>query len=83
MLLEEKQLIVNKVQVWQFEDGKDTLEQIQQECNEEIENVYGWGHTILFRTVIQAIIYNKKLYIDGYEGKKAIEIVLESYKQRN
>lgn len=74
---------VNKVQVWQFEDGKDTLEQIQQECNEEVENVYGWGHTILFMKVIQSIIYNKKLYIDGYEGKKAIKIVLESYKHSN
>ncbi|NMA48693.1 MAG: Gfo/Idh/MocA family oxidoreductase [Tissierellia bacterium] len=71
---------VNKIHVWQFEDKKDTLEQVQQECNEEIENVYGWGHTFLFNDMIQSIHENRESYIDGMSGKKAIEIVLDAYK---
>jgi len=70
---------VNKVQVWQFEDGKDSLEQVQKACDREIENIYGSGHISLYRNAIDSIVKKSTPYIDGIEGKKAIHIILKVY----
>lgn len=70
-------LAVNEIKTWHFEDVKkyDTLE----EENTEIQNVYGKGHTPLYKDFIDAINGNRTPYIDGEEGKKAMEIVLKAY----
>lgn len=70
---------VNKVQVWQFEDGKDTLDQVQKVCDSEIEDIYGSGHISLYRNAIDSIVKKSTPYIDGIEGKKAIHIILKVY----
>ena len=44
------------------------------------DTVYGSGHIPLYRDFYNAIIKNEKPYIDGNEGKKAVELVLGIYK---
>lgn len=70
---------LNQVQVWQFADGRDDLAQIQQECNNEVDNVYGWGHTPLYADMIDSIRENREPLIDGTEGRKGMAIILHAY----
>ena len=66
----------NKVETWNFED-----EQLSQEnlVEEEVDSVYGTGHTPLFRNLIEAIKENKEPYITAQDGRNAIEIILSAY----
>ena len=43
-------------------------------------NVYGYGHTPLYADVIDAIKTERKPYVDGEAGKRALELVLAIYK---
>lgn len=71
---------INKVLVWQFEDGIDNLEQVQNECDQDIDNIYGNGHTLLFEDMIKCMKDDIKPYVDGVEGKKALGIICKAYK---
>ena len=74
-------LAVNEIETWDFEDGLDNLEQIKQQTKSDIDNVYGNGHSSLFEDFNNSIINNTKPLIDGVEGKKSVEIILNVYKQ--
>ncbi len=63
----------NKVRTWQFEDNKDYDSYEFDETN--------LGHTPLYKDLIDAINKNREPLINGEEGKKAIEIILKSYKK--
>jgi len=69
-------LAVNKIQTWKFADEKDYDNEVE---NLEIENVYGSGHTPLYKDFINAVHNNTEPYINGEEGKKALSIILNSY----
>ena len=75
-------LALNKIIVWDFEDKKESLEEVQQKYNSEIPNVYGKGHTPLYKNFIDSISNNNSPLIDGYEGKKSLNIVLMAYKSQ-
>jgi len=75
-------LALNKIKVWNFEDNKDSLEEIQRKYNSEIPNVYGKGHIPLYKNFTDSIKNNTIPLIDGYEGKKSLSIVLMAYKSQ-
>ncbi len=71
-------IAVNKIETWKFADSKEengSPEQHQQ----EVPNVYGFGHDALVDDFINAMISNSEPYIDGWEGKKALGVVLGIY----
>ncbi|MBP5684258.1 MAG: Gfo/Idh/MocA family oxidoreductase [Bacilli bacterium] len=68
---------VNKLEVWRF-DGEDEEAAIK-EFSEEHKNVYGLGHTPLYADMIDAIENDRKPYVDGEAGKRALELVLAIY----
>jgi len=70
---------LNKILVWQFADGQDDLLQIQEECNQDIDNVYGAGHTPLYADMINSIQQEQQPLIHGAEGKKSMSIILHAY----
>jgi UDP-N-acetyl-2-amino-2-deoxyglucuronate dehydrogenase len=72
-------LAVNKIESWRFADGLDDEEQVIEECNGEVENVYGNGHTPLYKDFVDAVKNDRKPYISGEDGKKAMEIILSAY----
>ena len=47
---------------------------------EQTENVYGNGHTSLFRDFAAAVQENRAPYVDVYAGRSAVETVLAIYK---
>ncbi len=71
---------VNIIEEWRFNDGFDNSESVKSENNEHPENVYGFGHNALYADVIDAIKNNRQPYVDGYAGKRALELVLAIYK---
>ena len=72
---------VNKLEVWRF-DGENE-ESVLDEFSEVHKNVYGLGHTPLYKDVIAAIAEDRNPYVDGYAGKRALELVLAIYKSAN
>jgi len=71
---------VNIIEEWRFSDYLDDAEQIKKECSENPPNVYGFGHTKLYKNVIDAIEGKDELLVDGEAGKRALELVLAIYK---
>ena len=66
----------NTIEHWSFNDGgaeKDGFE-------EKTSNVYGNGHTSLFRDVIEAVEHDRQPYVDARAGRRALETVLAIYK---
>lgn len=70
-------LAVNKIQTWQFADERDYD---KENPSIEVDNVYGKGHTPLYKDFIESITNNIDPYISGLEGRKALEIILSAYK---
>ena len=71
---------VNKIEAWQFADGKDEEAAVIGEFHETPPNVYGFGHTPLYADMIDAIKNNREPYINAEAGKRALEMVLAIYK---
>ncbi|MGD9568067.1 MAG: Gfo/Idh/MocA family protein [Sedimentibacter sp.] len=71
-------LAVNKIQTWQFADKK---EYDNEDESLDVDNVYGKGHTPLYKDFADAIVDDREPYISGVEGKKALSIILKAYEQ--
>ena len=75
-------LAVNKVETWRFEDFLENEEDILSQQEGDPDSVYGYGHTPLFKDVIDSIIEGRQPIVSGESGKKAMEIILAAYKSR-
>lgn len=71
---------VNKIEAWQFADGKDEEAKVIDEFHETPPNVYGFGHTPLYADMIDAIKNDREPYVNAEAGKRALEMVLAIYK---
>jgi len=71
---------VNTIEEWKFRDELDDPDVVKTEFSENPPNVYGFGHTPLYADVIDAILYDRKPYIDGEAGLRALELVLAIYR---
>lgn len=69
-------IAVNKIETWNFADTQDY--DIENHSL-EVDSVYGEGHNPLYTDFVDAIVNDRKPYIDGHEGRKAIEIILKAY----
>lgn len=71
----------NNIDVWDFENyNEDDKKRIG--MTEVTSNVYGNGHTSLYADYIDALICDRKPYVDAMAGKNALEIVLAVYKSQ-
>lgn len=71
---------VNIIEEWKFADYFGDEEIVKKECSENPPNIYGFGHTKLYKNVIDAIEGRDKLVVDGEAGRRALELVLAIYK---
>ncbi len=67
---------VNTIDVWDFESSTENFTGF----SEQTENVYGNGHTSVWADFTDAITKDRKPYIDAYDGKRAVELILAIYK---
>lgn len=71
----------NNIDVWDFAD-EEPGDADNKGLKEATSNVYGNGHTSLYADMIDAIVNDRKPYVDGVAGKNALEIVLAIYKSQ-
>lgn len=69
------------IEVWDFADPREE-DQAFIGLKEATSNVYGNGHTALFKDVMEAIRDDRPPYVDGHAGRRALEIVLAIYKSQ-
>ena len=71
----------NNIDVWDFADESEE-DLASKGLKEQTSNVYGNGHTSLFRDMIDAIREDRTPYVDAVAGRNALELVLAIYKSR-
>lgn len=74
-------LSVTDIDVWEFEDVREEDKKFLG-MKEDTANVYGNGHSLVFKDMIEAIKEDRAPYIDGYAGRRALEVILAIYKSQ-
>jgi UDP-N-acetyl-2-amino-2-deoxyglucuronate dehydrogenase len=69
---------VNEIQLWNFEDPKDYDKKIQT-ANYETTSVYGFGHPLYYKNVVEVMRGMANPETDGREGLKSLELLIAAY----
>lgn len=69
---------VNDIQHWEFDEPRDYDEHIQT-ANYETTSVYGFGHPVYYRNVIDVMRGDADPETDGREGLKSLEVLIAAY----
>ena len=69
---------VNEIQHWQFDEPHDYDVKISG-ASYETDSVYGFGHDIYYKNVVEVLIGDAKAETDGREGLKSLEIIIAAY----
>jgi len=69
---------VNDIQHWEFADEQDYDQKIK-EANYETTSVYGFGHPLYYKNVIDVLRGKCQPETDGREGLKSLEILIAAY----
>lgn len=69
----------NDICVWDFKNESQEDASLKA-LHEQTSNVYGNGHSLLYKDVIYCIENKQKPYVDGRAGRNALELVLALYK---
>lgn len=71
-------MAVNDIQTWEFEKEKDYDAQVK-EANYQTTSVYGFGHPLYYKNVIDVIRGEAEPETDGREGLKSLEVLIAAY----
>ncbi len=71
-------LAVNEIQTWEFADRRDYDEQVSA-ASYETTSVYGFGHPLYYRNVIDVMRGDAEPETDGREGLKSLEVLIAAY----
>ena len=69
---------VNDIQLWRFDEPRDYDQQIQ-EANYQTTSVYGFGHPLYYKNVIDVLRGEAEPETDGREGLKSLEVLIAAY----
>ncbi len=69
---------VNDIQTWEFDEPRDYDDQIRQ-ANYETTSVYGFGHPLYYKNVIDTLRGVAEPETDGREGLKSLEVIIAAY----
>ncbi len=69
---------VNDIQIWDFDESKDYDADIQK-ANYETTSVYGFGHPVYYKNVIDVLRGEAEPETDGREGLKSLEVLVAAY----
>jgi len=69
---------VNDIQLWDFEDEKDYDKDVAN-ANYETTSVYGFGHPLYYKNVIEVLRGEDEPETDGREGLKSLELLIAAY----
>jgi len=69
---------VNEMKVWNF-IGKEDSNDVIKKYSTNPPNVYGFGHQAYYDHVVNCINNKEKPMVDGFEGRKVLELILALY----
>ena len=70
---------VNEIQHWEFEDERPEDEQVKN-ANYATTSVYGFGHPLYYRNVIDVMRGKADPEVDGRAGLKSLEVLIAAYR---
>lgn len=70
---------VNKMIHWSFMNKIEGDDEVLEKFSENPPNVYGFGHKAYYEHVVDSILNNKKQLVDGFEGRKSLELITAIY----
>lgn len=70
---------VNKIETWEFTDKISEDNIVKEKFSENPPNVYGFGHLEYLRNAIDSILNDKPVFVDGWEGRKSVELINAIY----
>ena len=71
---------VNQMKTWIFKnENSDESKKILAEYSQNPPNVYGFGHYEYLKDVIDCITNNRRIPVDGIEGRKSLELINAIY----
>ncbi|MDO5059402.1 MAG: Gfo/Idh/MocA family oxidoreductase [Neisseria sp.] len=71
-------MAVNEIQEWNFAEPRDYDEQIKS-ANYETTSVYGFGHPMYYKNVVDVMRGEAEPVTDGREGLKSLELLIAAY----
>jgi UDP-N-acetyl-2-amino-2-deoxyglucuronate dehydrogenase len=71
-------MAVNDIQIWQFDQSKEYDDQIKN-ANYETTSVYGFGHPLYYKNVVDVFRGVAEPETDGREGLKSLELLIAAY----
>jgi len=69
---------VNDIQHWEFDDDHDDDKKID-DVNYETTSVYGFGHPLYYKNIIDVLRGEAEPETDGREGLKSLELLIAGY----
>lgn len=69
---------VNDIQHWEFDESRDYDEQISS-ANYETTSVYGFGHPLYYKNVVDVMRGDAEPETDGREGLRSLEVLIAAY----
>jgi UDP-N-acetyl-2-amino-2-deoxyglucuronate dehydrogenase len=69
---------VNDIQLWDFDEPRDYDAQIAT-ANYETSSVYGFGHPLYYKNVVDVMRGVAEAETDGREGLKSLELLIAAY----
>lgn len=69
---------VNEIKHWEFADT-DPMDHQLSEASYQTTSVYGFGHPLYYRNVIDTLLGEAAPEIDGREGLKSLELLIAMY----
>jgi UDP-N-acetyl-2-amino-2-deoxyglucuronate dehydrogenase len=70
---------VNEMRIWQFEDSSEEDRVVLEKFSTNPPNVYGFGHTVYYRQVVDCIRSGAPQLVDGLEGRRSLELITAIY----
>lgn len=69
---------VNDIQTWEFEEKKE-YDALIRDANYQTTSVYGFGHPLYYKNVIDVLRGETEPDTDGREGLKSLEVLIAAY----
>lgn len=70
---------VNEAQIWDFSDKREYDQEVR-EASYATTSVYGFGHPLYYRNVIDVMRGDAKPETDGRAGLRSLELIVAAYK---
>ena len=69
---------VNEIQHWEFDEPRDYDKQIE-DASYQTTSVYGFGHPLYYKNVVDVLRGDAAPETDGREGLKSLEVLIAAY----